>query len=239
MKNKRCSNILGGLMLVFAAVAPMQGDDLAYVTTQIGEFGTIDLNTGAYTQITAFGLEGAGLGVVGGHLYTAAYKGSTLYRIDPTTGTLTPVGTSGIQYKSFGSTVKGLYALDANANLYSVDPVTAATQLIGPTGIPGGFVYSAIGISTGAASLFIAGSNIIFRVETRTGAANPLSKVPYDFPALLMEGGSLWGITGCADCVLQVLTIEPRTGGVTFVANVSGNPAPYVVNGLASLATGM
>lgn len=239
MRNKRCSHILGGLMLVFAAVVPLQGDDLAYVTTQIGQFGTIDLNTGSYTQISAFGLEGAGLGVVGGRMYTAAYKGSTLYRIDPTTGTLTPVGTSGIQYEGFGSTAKELYALDANTNLYSVDPVTAATHLIGPTGIPHGFLSAGIGISTGAPVLFIAGSNIIYRVETRTGAARPLSEVPYDFPALLVEDGSPWGITGCGDCTLQVFTIEPLTGGVTFVANVSGNPTPYVVNGLAPFAPGL
>jgi hypothetical protein len=239
MKQTICSNIVGGLMLVFAAVASMQGDDLAYVTTQIGQFGTIDLNTGAYTQISAFGLEGAGLGVAGGRLYTAAYKGSTLYRIDPITGTLTSVGTSAIQYEGFGSTAKGLYALDANTNLYSVDPVTAATQLIGPTGIPHGFLSGGIGISTNAVGLFIAGSDIIYRVETRTGAARPLSEVPYDFRALLLEGGSLWGIAGCGDCTLQVFTIEPLTGGVTFMANVSGNPAPYVANGLAPLADGM
>jgi hypothetical protein len=85
---------LGVLALALAVTGGMYGDNLAYVTTATNQFGTIDLETGVFTQIGAHTVKGSGLGVAGGRLYTADYQGAYLYHMNPAKGRATKIGNS-------------------------------------------------------------------------------------------------------------------------------------------------
>jgi hypothetical protein len=99
-------------------------DSYAYEGTGSGIFGTLDLNTGAFSAIgTGFGFTPAGLGTYAGTLYTVSYNGSgTLYSVNTTTGALTAIGNSGIDFEGgIGSTSSGLYGVGGNGDLYSIN----------------------------------------------------------------------------------------------------------------------
>src|SRR5579864_4594452 len=142
LKNRGQVFWMAGLLLVLAA-SVVRADDQAYFISS-GQFGTIDLDTGVATMfgsnlITAFV---AGLGQVGGTLYTAAQGSGTLYTVNPASGAVNAVGNSSIIYLALGSTTTGLYAAgwpagtNTNTNpplfFYSIDPRTAAAKQIGP-----------------------------------------------------------------------------------------------------------
>jgi hypothetical protein len=59
----------------------------------------------------------SGLGEVGGKLYGGGYGNPILYSVNPSTGALTAIGSSSFVYFATGSTNRGLFALDRNANM--------------------------------------------------------------------------------------------------------------------------
>src|SRR5579862_7508952 len=134
LRNRRRFQLIGALFVVLLA-SPIRADDAAYFLAG-GQFGTIDLTTGAQTLLGTpsynFGFT-AGLGELGGTLYTAGYNaGGTLYTVNPKSGGLNAVGNSSIIFFSLGSTNTGLYAAGwpAGTNIntqpalhfYSIDP---------------------------------------------------------------------------------------------------------------------
>ncbi len=125
--------------------------DAVYVVTGSQQFGTVDLNTGAFVQIgpktpeTETGL------VPGptGSLLTLTSSGN-LDSINPATGVITrivPTGlgdcsnppaspcgpTSANNLAELGGT---LYATDYHGNLYNLNTATGTAKPIGPTGLP-------------------------------------------------------------------------------------------------------
>src|SRR5690348_9065143 len=167
------------LFVVFA-VLPVRANDSAYFTTTGGQFGTIDLNTGANTLLgTSSNSPLAGLGEVGGTLYTAGYAGGTLYTVNPKSGALNPVGPSSIIYWAIGSTTTGLYAggwpagtnIQTNPplNFYSIDPRTGAATLLGQFGLSPGF-YSWC-FSNGSPTLYFADYENLYSIDTNSGKA--------------------------------------------------------------------
>ena len=99
-------------LLFFLQTSTLRADDQAYFING-GQFGTINLDTGATVilgTIVNFAPFVAGLGEIGGTLYTAAQNGGTLYTVNPKSGALNPVGPSAIIYWHLGSTTTGLYA---------------------------------------------------------------------------------------------------------------------------------
>ncbi|MEO8595675.1 MAG: hypothetical protein ABI759_20315 [Candidatus Solibacter sp.] len=141
------------LALLLSAI-PASAGTLAYIVTGnpdgSGNFGVIDLDTGAFTQIGP-GVEGSQGLVSGpnGALFTLAFTG-TLNSINPTTGVTTVIGPTGLadcstppispcgphSSNAFASVGGRIYATDFANNLYGVDATTGAASLIGPTGIP-------------------------------------------------------------------------------------------------------
>jgi hypothetical protein len=120
----------------------LSGDDFAifYTVDPAGlSVHTINANLG-------FGINGW-TAFDGGQLYTTS--GTTLERIDPTSGVITPVGDSGVGIEA-GSVVDGiLYGIATDnsnvSSLYSLDPTTgAATLLLTITGMNSGAYVTAI-----------------------------------------------------------------------------------------------
>jgi hypothetical protein len=204
-----------------------------------GQFGTIDLNTGAATVLTANGvLPGgvppAGLAQVGGTLYTAGYMNRTLYTVNPASGAVNSVGTTSIVFFALGSTSTGLYALGwpvggdthANPSLYSIDPRTAAVQQIGQNGQPGvspGFY--AWTLSTGSPTLYFADYGNLYSIDTNTGNATVIGTNGLVVQGLAYENGKLYAMSNSPG---QVWTLDTSSGAATLSANVTGNNIPYL-----------
>jgi hypothetical protein len=116
-----------------------QADSYVYVVTGASQFGTVDVNNGAFNAIgsplaaTSGGLvQGAG-----GSLLTLGTDGN-LYSINPSTGAETLIGATGIGINAFSlAQVNGIiYATDLGNNIYTVNPVTGAATFLSATGIP-------------------------------------------------------------------------------------------------------
>ena len=129
------------LMLSFALVlfnVSVKADSLAYVVTDTNQFGTVDLNTGAFHQIGADTPQTQYNLVRGpsGSLLSLTASGN-LEAINTGTGATTVVGATGLgsnvgDLAAVGGT---LYATDGNNNLYTLNAVPGAAHLIGPTGL--------------------------------------------------------------------------------------------------------
>ncbi len=219
--------------LAFSACA--LGSPLAYVTTITGEFGTMNIGTGAFTEIAAepSGLSGLAWGS-NGSLYGLSAAGN-LVTIDPVTGAETLVGNTGLgaDTNTFAGLTDGaLYALDNSNNLYSINPTTGAATLVGATGVPpidsadfssllfsdslmgdGSTLYVSEQIF-GASTL----SEMFYTVNPTTAATTTVGGLPADsFVGSGYLGGSYYLFS--ADANAPIFTVNPSTGATSFVTN--------------------
>jgi hypothetical protein len=213
-----------GLLAMFAG--GLKADQLAYLLGGQGgptqAFGTVDLNTGAFTSLGTISSGVTGLGVAGGTLYTDDNGSDTLESINTSNGALTAIGVSGVAMSNFGSTTAGLYFIDGfTQDLYSINRLTAAPTLIGSTGLSLGVAGTAL--STNSGTLYLDWQGSLYTVSTTTGAAtlvgnNVLSSSVY---ALLFEGGTLYGgVDNCPPSAqLCIDTVNTGTGALTQGAN--------------------
>lgn len=207
-----------GLVLIFAVA--LHADNMAFMGTVNGDFGTIDLNTGVFTHLGSSGVTLAGMAVANGTLFGSSYHTSTgsLYTINPANGAVTVVGTNSLDIDDFGSTTSGLYAVGTDSNLYSINATTGAPSLIGPTGLTFGFWRS---LSTNSSTLFFANGTNLYTINTSTGAATLVG--PTGGPmegAMVWEGGLLYGGENLPG--YSVDTLNTSTGLVTPGPGVTG-----------------
>jgi hypothetical protein len=121
-----------------------------YSLNQAGQFGSLDLARGKFTQIGPDLPEGETGLVAGpnGTLLTLGFSGN-LYSIQLSSGVATIVGATGLadcsgpdspcgpfSANNLGIVGSTIYANDFGNNLYTVDPGTGKATLIGNTGIP-------------------------------------------------------------------------------------------------------
>lgn len=123
-----------------------RASSIGYFTDYSDDFGTINLDTGAYQirGVLPNNVGGIGWGPAG-TLYGLDWTDS-LVRINPATAQVTTVGPSGLQPPAgtppdsstipFTTTADGrLYGVDTANDLYSFNPVTGQATRIGSTGI--------------------------------------------------------------------------------------------------------
>ena len=141
--------LIVSLALVLFTV-PASAGTLVYAVNGFQQFGTVDLASGAFSQIGPNTPEG-GDGLVpgpNGSLLTLTFSGN-LDSINPATGVTSVIGPTGLgdctspaspcgptsanNLAKLGGTI---YATDVSNNLYTVNPGTGAATLMGPTGIP-------------------------------------------------------------------------------------------------------
>lgn len=219
---------LASLCLIpFLVGAPQaRADEFAYEVNSDGQFGFIDLNTGAFTNLGTLSVTLCGLAVHAGHLYGYGPCGTsgTLYEVNPANGTLTTIGTAPFAYRGLGSTTQGLYGFDQSMNLYSVNPNTGATKLIGSTGLsnPSGF-----GVSDGLGTLYITptfeagcSGTWLYSVNTRTAVPKQIGLTGLcGIGAMAVQDGKLYaGVFS----PFAVYTLSTKTGTATFLADISG-----------------
>jgi hypothetical protein len=220
-----------GFVFLLALKFPVRADITAYMVTGQSQFGTIDLNTGAFTQIgpnevvQVSGLGESTVTTFGSTLYASSYQNPAgiLYSVNTTDGLLTPVSAgSGVDYVDFGSTLTGLYAVDNLSNLWSVNPTTGAATMVGSLGIGLGGYQN---LSTNSSTLYFADSSNIYTVNTTTGHATLLGPTGgYEFGALITEGSVLYGgqdFLCCGVDTIDATNGSPITG--PFLTGTTSN----------------
>ena len=232
----RFGKLIGSIACFIAAGLCLDGastvakaDNIAFMGTNTGDFGTVDLNTGVFSFLgtTSFNLHAqalAGMAEANGVLYGAPVGQGGLYTINPTTGALTAVGGAAIIYDDLGYTTTGFYAVGQDANLYSINPATGAATLIGPTGLGFGTWR---GLSTNSNSLYFADGSDLYTLNTTTGAATLIGPFggSIEIGALVQEGGFLYG--GEETPSRLVDTLDTTTGAATTGPGLTGTTGTF------------
>jgi hypothetical protein len=221
-------------LALILSTAAAKASSVVYVLGDSGQFGTINLSTGSFTQIGPGIPVGTGGLVQGpsGNLLSLGFNGN-LNSINPVTGLLTNIGPTGLGDCSLptspcgsnsanilGKLGSNIYATDLANKLYSVNPTTGVATLIGATGIPalpfiphapvpgdpdGSFyIYDEI--------LFDFGGNLYANFDT--GIFDPTTFTPTQLVA--PELYEINTTTGLAT------SISPTTFGLEGITNVNG-----------------
>ncbi len=220
---KRSFTFLAALALSTCAFA----DTMTWVATGANQFGTLDLNTGSYSTISDLGFIPAGLGEIGSTVYTADEGGTTLYKVNPTNGSTSAVGTSSTSYYAFGSTRTGLYMVDTVGGLWNINTSTGGSTFIGSTLLLIGSNF--YGMSTGSDNLYFALGDAVYSINTTTAKATFVAATtPNFYGALVDVQDSIYGTTTSGPD--QTFRFDTITGNNTFLANAS---VPGYAYGLA------
>ena len=228
--------------LVWAAGAILTQDALGADTVvyalQAGNevLGTLDLNTGIFTQISTQAVNDYELGEYGGVLYGASNQCVCLFQLNPPTAapTFSPIsfsnnGNSFGALNGFGSTANGLFAVGAAFgglnSLWLVSPATGTPALIGSTGVTSGGGTGFLSASTDSGQLYWEVQNgctdTLYSLNTSTGAATLIGAAAACFPSktgdpfsMVFTGGTLWANFYSAGFG----TINTSTGAQTLVS---------------------
>ncbi len=189
-----------------------------------GNFATLDTTTGAATVLgTATpnpneawtGLTATNTGAMYGSATTCS--ASTLYTIDPGTGTATPIGpvTNAPCLIDISADALGnLYGVDIiTNNLVKIDPATGAGTVIGPTGISANFAQG-LSFDTVNGVLYWAAYNSdtaqgeLRTIDVTTGASTLLGAFPSGHEV------DAFAIQSYAGATLPWLIVSPASGSV-------------------------
>ena len=231
--NIRQQTATGFLTIALLAVftTALEADDIAYMLGQTGgstnPFGTVDLQSGAFTLIGNMGSGSfAGLGVANGVLY--AEQNGGLYSVNVANAGLTLIGgTIGTPLGAFGSTTSGLYGivqvgLQSVPTLVSISPATGAVTQIGPVGViqNGAAAYAVL--SNGSSTLYMENNGSLYTMNTATGAGTLVGTESGSFPvyALLYEDNTLYvGSNG-----FGIGTVNASSGQIMINSAILGGP---------------
>lgn len=226
MKKNTYLAVTIAVIAIFGSAISSRADDFAYMGTNTGDFGTINLTTGAFSMQGNFGQTLAGLVTISSTLYGASYNNGTgnLYSINPSNGNLSLIGSSGITIDDFGSTsAGGLYAVSTSANLYSINATNGAATLIGNIGLSLSGFRS---LSNSGSALYFADGTNIYTLNTTTGAATLVGNTGGPgMGAMLFLNGTLYGGADSPD--IRVDTLNPSTGAATSGPAVSGTTGQF------------
>ena len=198
--------------------------------------GTLDLNTGVFTETSGNRVNDYELGVYDGVLYGASIQCDCLFQLNPSSGVPTFAPTQFAQNNNgfgalngFGSTSNGLFVMGAAVGgmnyLYSVNPDTGAPTQIGSTGVVAGGGNGYLSASNDSNQLFWEFQNnctdTLYSINTSTGAATMIGAAGACFPsktgspfAMVFSGGTLWANFYSAGFG----TIDTTTGAQTLVS---------------------
>jgi len=199
-------------------------------------FGKLDVNTGAFSQISTLTtsnqtIVGMGFGtdgqIYGLGLQSTPSLATDLFRIDPNTGAAKDLGLANFDAGGAGSGSSGvLFGIDVATNkLYSVTPPAPTGTLIST--LP--FTADGLVAISPDGHLYAAGNSdgSFFRVDTTTGMSTLVGNTGHDGDLFAgsFVGSTLYGFSGANNAIL---TIDPTTALATFVATAA-LPAGYAV----------
>jgi hypothetical protein len=233
--------LLLALFVLVAVTADASAAPFSYVTTSSGQFGTVDLSSGAFSQI---GIQGpapfTGIATGADGTIYGMDASNRLVTIDPTTGATAVVGPSGVGFAVFGGLASGgLYGLDINNKLYSVSVTTGAATLVGATGIPTlalhGYANSLAGNGSTLYYTEERGSpgalaSTLFALDPATGTATTIGLTGiHDIVGSVFDNGGLYGFTSpflSSSTIPSIWSLDTSTGAATFVHTLDPAAAP-------------
>jgi len=229
------------------ALAPLfaQAGPLGYVTNFSGQFGVMDLGTGAFSPIGPGTNIPDGLGgKPGGPLFTVDGSNGHLLRI-ATNGTVTDVGDTGtgVQVAPNGISIMGsltdgsLYALDFSNKLFSINSNTGGLTSLGTVALPtqesdysGNMTTSFNGNATTLYyTLEISGGPnqtgpTLFAINPQTLAVTSIALT--GLQGRLIGSGFIGNVFYGFDEFGDIVNINTGTGAATFVASYDSGSTP-------------
>jgi hypothetical protein len=233
--------LLAGLV---ATQFTLSADVFSFVDSSAGQFGVVNLNTGAF-QLIGTNSVTAGLAFSGGVIYGEDF-GLNLVTIDPSTGATSTVGHTGINFSVYTTLGNGkMYGLDYAGNLYSIDLTTGAATMIGPSGLPplgGGFANS---LAASSSALYYtvdqtspALGPALYTIDPVTAQATLVGPTQADMAGSAFVNGTLYGFTypyiNGADTA-SIFSIDTSTGAATFEAFTSPSVRGSINGGIPTV----
>ena len=247
----RVSTLTMVVALWSASAPPAGAGPLVYVTGMANEFGTLDLTTGAFSQIAILNLPagdaifGMGYGADGKLYGVDSQSDANLWQINPANGALTNLGAMGYSALDATSDASGkLYVIsqDDAAIYYTVNPPSPAPTVVSPSGInsEGLMAINADGTELFTTTLSKTGSTFnLISVNPTTGAATTLGDTGFKVDAGLFVGSTLFGFDTTRDTIVslntmtgagtQVGTYELPNGDPIFAAAAVSEPSSLVL----------
>lgn len=196
-------------------------------------FGSVDLSTGAFTQINT--LPGLLTGLTtgpGGTLYGSLLAGGFVQV--GTNGTLTPFGTATDVFRNFafsGTNFNGVQLSGTILNLFSLTSNGNTSALVGQMAStfgnlssdtleygPGGTLYFSLNPTPGNPP-----PAFLYSVNPATGAITQIGSETTVNPLLLaFDGTTLYGVSGAAPTIYSINT---ATGAATALQAITNLPA--------------
>ena len=190
-------------------------DTVIYAIRTDGAVGTLDLNTGVFSQSSSTSSPFSGLGEYAGVLYGANGGCDCLFQFNPATGATTAAPHNLNQVNNgfgvlngLGSTTAGVFVIGAAAGnnniLYSVDPATGDPTMIGTTGVIAAGGTGNLSASVDSNKLYwevrLNCTDTLYSINASTGAATNVGSAsscalpsnPGNPTALVFTGGTLW-----------------------------------------------
>lgn len=228
------SLFVGSFLLVAAASSMAQ---TAYVIGNGTRFGTLNLQTGAYTKIADLttSLRGIATGADGTLYGLAGDFDQFLYKVS-STGTETLVGATGTSLANgsndgFGVAYDGSLYLRQGSKLYSVNATTGAATLVGSMGVgasgqfagtPNGKLYTIVS----------AGSESLYELNRSSGAATFVGSAA-SRGALVYANSTMFSING-SDAggpslgPYTIYSVNTATGASTAITNYDTSKAGII-----------
>ncbi len=229
--SKRCSARGGTLALLLAlacAASPpsAEADQYVYVTGSSNEFGTLDLATGAFSQIATLNLPagdyiyGMGFGANGNLYGVDSQPDANLWQINPSTGGLTDLGAIGQSALDATSDASGkLYVLsqDLNALYYTMNPPSPTPNVVAPIGMSSGGLMA---VTPDGSQIYTTTQSTfdLVSINPLTGATNIIGPTGFAIDNGLFVNGTLYGFDMNVDAIV---TINTTTGAATQVGTYS------------------
>ncbi|MGA8597936.1 MAG: PEP-CTERM sorting domain-containing protein [Bryobacteraceae bacterium] len=244
------------LLIASLAVVVFTGgasaDSLVYVVTDTQQFGTVDLNSGAFHQIGA-DTPAPQVNLVpgpNGSLLSLTFSGN-LESINPGTGAVSVIGATGLASFDLAEVGGALYATDLNNNLYSINTTTGAAHLVGATGIPaaplsdpnavfdeslygvGGKLYATFdAFDLPVSSPGIITSPALYQIDPLTGVATKVGSTMLGLSASVDVNGEFYAFhEGLADpsCVGPA-PVPCRSDAELFMLNLANGNTNFVTD---------
>jgi len=237
MNFKQCAAVAAVGLLVSASAAI--ASPLAYAAFFKGDFGIIDLSSGAVSVCGNSGTSLNGLATDpsgSGTIFALASVGSTyeLVTVNTPSGTLSNIGSTGLtgSLEGFGSTTTGVYAFFATGNVYQIDTTSASATLVGKLGFkPSKSNFQA---SNANDNLYIASGKTLYQVNTTNGTGTMIGPESAVIGALTYVNATMYGGTDRGSNKLY--TVNLTNGADIFVSKVKGEKQQFF--GLASIPAG-
>jgi hypothetical protein len=203
----------------------VRADSIEYAVTTQNELGTIDLQTGAFTNLGVIvGIAGGDSGDLarepGGLIY-GMDSNARLILINPTTLTTSLVGDTGNGIYALAFRPDGTLFGLGEGSLYTIDKTTGNATFVAPlTGVSLSSYFD-LRFDSAGHCYFLNGSQTLYSLNVTNGQSALIGSIGYEVYNMTYDSGTLYGMTPEG----QIISINTTTGAGTLVSTESqANP---------------